>query len=148
MKQGKYLEAKNLFKEAFDTLINVYGAVNDASVTILNNISVAYVNVGASILPKYLKHIRLITAGKVRRGKETLLEAMELTKELKDATQEGILQANLGLVYLREGLMSQAENACRLAWKLGKQHQNPDAVEQAEYCLNEIKTTLNGEKRQ
>jgi len=72
---------------------------------------------------------------------------MELAKELKDATQEGILQANLGLVYLREGLMSQAENACRLAWKLGKQHQNPDAVEQAEYCLNEIKTTLNGEKR-
>ncbi|KMY90927.1 tetratricopeptide repeat protein 19 homolog, mitochondrial isoform X1 [Drosophila simulans] len=131
MKQGKYLEAKNLFKEAFDTLINVYGAVNDASVTILNNISVAYVN-----LEKYTE------------ARETLLEAMELTKELKDATQEGILQANLGLVYLREGLMSQAENACRLAWKLGKQHQNPDAVEQAEYCLNEIKTTLNGEKRQ
>ncbi|XP_016945390.3 tetratricopeptide repeat protein 19 homolog, mitochondrial isoform X1 [Drosophila suzukii] len=130
MKQGKYLEAKNLFKEAFDTLIDVYGAVNDASVTILNNISVAYVN-----LEKYPE------------ARETLEQAMELAKELKDATQEGILQANLGLVYLREGLMSQAENACRLAWKLGKQHQNPDAVEQAEYCLNEIKTTLNGEKR-
>ncbi|XP_017069974.2 tetratricopeptide repeat protein 19 homolog, mitochondrial isoform X1 [Drosophila eugracilis] len=131
MKQGKYLEAKNLFKEAFDTLIDVYGAVNDASVTILNNISVAYVN-----LEKYTE------------ARETLLQAMELTKELKDATQEGILQANLGLVYLREGLMKQAENACRLAWKLGKQYQNPDAIEQAEYCLNEIKTTLNGAKRQ
>ncbi|XP_043065377.1 tetratricopeptide repeat protein 19 homolog, mitochondrial isoform X2 [Drosophila ficusphila] len=130
MKQGKYLEAKNLFKEAFDTLIDVYGAVNDASITILNNISVAYVN-----LEKYTE------------ARETLLEAMELAKELKDATQEGILQANLGLVYLREGLMMQAENACRLAWKLGKQHKNPDAIEQAEYCLNEIKTTLNGDKR-
>jgi len=77
---------------------------------------------------------------KYPEARETLEQAMELAKELKDATQEGILQANLGLVYLREGLMSQAENACRLAWKLGKQHQNPDAVEQAEYCLNEIKT--------
>ncbi|XP_017000076.2 tetratricopeptide repeat protein 19 homolog, mitochondrial isoform X1 [Drosophila takahashii] len=130
MKQGKYLEARNLFKEAFDTLIDVYGAVNEASVTILNNISVAYVN-----LEKYPE------------ARETLEQAMELAKELKDATQEGILQANLGLVYLREGLMAQAENACRLAWKLGKQHQNPDAIEQAEYCLNEIKATLNGEKR-
>lgn len=74
--------------------------------------------------------------------------AMDLAKELKDVTQEGILQANLGLVYLREGLMKQAEDACRLAWKMGKQHGNPDALEQAEYCLNEIKTTLNGEKRQ
>ncbi|KAH8324508.1 hypothetical protein KR074_008951 [Drosophila pseudoananassae] len=131
MKQGNYAEARKLFKEAYDTLVDVYGTVNDASVTILNNISVAYVN-----LEKYAE------------ARETLLLAMDLAKELKDVTQEGILQANLGLIYLREGLMKQAENACRLAWKMGKQHGNPDALEQAEYCLNEIKTTLNGEKRQ
>ncbi|XP_017097850.2 tetratricopeptide repeat protein 19 homolog, mitochondrial isoform X1 [Drosophila bipectinata] len=131
MKQGNYAEARKLFKEAYDTLVDVYGTVNDASVTILNNISVAYVN-----LEKYAE------------ARETLLVAMDLAKELKDVTQEGILQANLGLIYLREGLMKQAENACRLAWKMGKQHGNPDALEQAEYCLNEIKTTLNGEKRQ
>jgi len=45
IKQGKYEEAKNLFKEALDILLGVYGTLNDASVTILNNISVAYVNV-------------------------------------------------------------------------------------------------------
>lgn len=75
------------------------------------------------------------------------MQAIELAKELKDVAQEGILQANLGLVYLREGLTQQADNACRLAWKMGKQHKNPDAIEQAEYCLDEIKATLNGEKR-
>ncbi|KAH8413368.1 hypothetical protein KR009_010397 [Drosophila setifemur] len=131
MKQGKYAEARTIFKEAYDTLVEVYGAVNEAAVTILNNISVAYVN-----LERYAE------------ARETLQLAMDLAKELKDDTQEGILQANLGLVFLREGLLSQAENACRLAWKMGKQHQNSDAIEQAEYCLNEIKTAMNGERRQ
>ncbi|SPP86213.1 tetratricopeptide repeat protein 19 homolog, mitochondrial isoform X1 [Drosophila guanche] len=131
MKQGKYTEAKNLFKEAFDTLCEVYGAVNDASVTILNNISVAYVN-----LENYAE------------AKATLQQAMALAKELNDVSQEGVLMANLGLVYLREGLMEQAEKSCKLAWKMGQQHKNPDAIEQAEYCLNEIKATINGAKGQ
>lgn len=48
MKQGNYSEARKLFKEAYDTLVDVYGTVNEASVTILNNISVAYVNVSFS----------------------------------------------------------------------------------------------------
>jgi len=68
MKQGKYLEAKNLFKEAFDTLIDVYGAVNDASVTILNNISVAYVNVGYVSCPLSIILIAFFAAGEVSRG--------------------------------------------------------------------------------
>ncbi|KAH8297910.1 hypothetical protein KR018_000595 [Drosophila ironensis] len=130
MKQGNYAEARKLFQEAYDALLEVYGAATDAAITILNNISVAYVN-----LEKYAE------------ARQTLLLAMDLAKELKDVSQEGILQANLGLVYLREGLMKEAENACRLAWKLGKQHENSDAVEQAEYCLDEIKATLNGGKR-
>ncbi|KAL7740953.1 hypothetical protein ACLKA6_014105 [Drosophila palustris] len=127
MKQGKYDEAKNLFKEALDILVSVYGTLNDASVTILNNISVAYVN-----LENYAE------------AKETLLHALAVAKELKDATQEGIIQANLGLVYLREGLLKEAENFCKLAWKTGRSHENADAIEQAEYCLNEIKSSMKG----
>ncbi|XP_032592606.1 tetratricopeptide repeat protein 19 homolog, mitochondrial isoform X1 [Drosophila grimshawi] len=126
MKQGKYTEAKNLFKEALEILVEVYGTLNDASVTILNNISVAYVN-----LENYTE------------AKETLLHALSIAKELKDATQEGVIQANLGLVYLREGLLKEAEKFCKLAWKLGKSHKNADAIEQAEYCLNEIKSSIN-----
>lgn len=124
MKQGKYEEAKNLFEEAYNCLLDVYGAVNDASVTILNNISVAYVN-----LENYAE------------ARKNLLRAMDIAKELKDVTQEGILQANLGLVYLHEGLLQQAQDACKLAWQMGKKNKNHDALEQAEYCLNEIKSS-------
>ncbi|XP_034119700.1 tetratricopeptide repeat protein 19 homolog, mitochondrial isoform X1 [Drosophila sulfurigaster albostrigata] len=125
MKQGKYDEARKLFKEALDILIGVYGTLNDASVTILNNISVAYVN-----LEQYAE------------ARETLLQALSMAKELKDTAQEGIIQANLGLVYLREGLLKEAENFCKLAWKTGKKQENADAIEQAEYCLNEIKSCM------
>lgn len=67
---------------------------------------------------------------------------MEIAKELNDGDQEGVIQANLGLVYLREGLPKEAKKFCKVAWKLGKSQKNADAIEQAEYCLNEIKSSL------
>lgn len=74
-----------------------------------------------------------------KEAKEYILQALDIVKELKDVTQEGILKANLGLIYLREGLISQAKEICGVAWKIGKKTNNVDAIEQAEYCLNEIK---------
>ncbi|KAH8376714.1 hypothetical protein KR093_000989 [Drosophila rubida] len=144
MKQGKYDEARKLFKEALDILIGVYGTLNDASVTILNNISVAYVNV---IYPFYInmlsiKFIYFCQLEQYAEAKETLLQALAVAKDLKDAAQEGIIQANLGLVFLREGLLKEAEKFCKLAWKTGKKQENADAIEQAEYCLNEIKSSM------
>lgn len=68
------------------------------------------------------------------------MDALELVKELKDNAQEGILRANLGLIYLREGLITKAKEACSLAWRIGKNSKNLNAIEQAEYCLNEIKS--------
>ncbi|XP_011194120.1 tetratricopeptide repeat protein 19 homolog, mitochondrial [Zeugodacus cucurbitae] len=123
MKLGKYGDAKKSFQEAYDALVEVYGRINEESITILNNLSVACVN-----LEEY------------ELAKKYLMDALELVKELKDTAQEGILQANLGLIYLREGLVAKAKEACSLAWRIGKTSKNLDAIEQAEYCLNEIKS--------
>lgn len=144
MKQGKYAEAKNLFKEALDILVGVYGKLNEATVTILNNISVAYVNVSMYIFKVItsLLTIQKLQLEKYGEAKDTLLKALEIAKELNDGDQEGVIQANLGLVYLREGLPKEAEKFCKVAWKLGKSQKNADAIEQAEYCLNEIKSSL------
>lgn len=144
MKQGKYNEAKNLFTEALDILAGVYGNLNEASVTILNNISVAYVNVSMEMFLVFTKLLIILKfqLEKYSEAKATLLKALEIAKGLNDAAQEGVIQANLGLVYLREGLLKEAEKFCKLAWKLGKSQKNSDAIEQAEYCLNEIKSSL------
>lgn len=48
MKQGKFLEAKENFEKAYNCLMKVRGIVNEDAVTILNNISVACVNVKLS----------------------------------------------------------------------------------------------------
>ncbi|XP_036232360.1 tetratricopeptide repeat protein 19 homolog, mitochondrial [Bactrocera oleae] len=123
MKLGKYGDAKKSFQEAYDSLVEVYGRINEESITILNNLSVACVN-----LEEY------------ELAKKYLMDALELVKELKDNAQEGILRANLGLIYLREGLITKAKEACSLAWRIGKNSKNLNAIEQAEYCLNEIKS--------
>uniref|UniRef100_A0A0K8U500 Tetratricopeptide repeat protein 19, mitochondrial n=1 Tax=Bactrocera latifrons TaxID=174628 RepID=A0A0K8U500_BACLA len=123
MKLGKYSDAKKSFQEAYDSLVEIYGRINEESITILNNLSVTCVN-----LEEY------------ELAKKYLMDALELVKELNDTAQEGVLQANLGLIYLREGLITKATEACSLAWRIAKNSKNLDAVEQAEYCLNEIKS--------
>ncbi|CAD6997161.1 tetratricopeptide repeat protein 19 homolog, mitochondrial [Ceratitis capitata] len=123
MKLGKYGDAKKSFQESYDSLVEAYGRVNEESITILNNLSVACVN-----LEEY------------ELAKKYLTDALDLVKELKDSEQEGVLQANLGLIYLREGLVTKAKEACSLAWRIGKKSNNLEAIEQAEYCLNEIKS--------
>lgn len=45
MKLGKFKDAKHNFEEAYKCLIRIRGEVNDDAITILNNISVACVNV-------------------------------------------------------------------------------------------------------
>lgn len=72
-------------------------------------------------------------------ARQHILAALEFAKNIHDTTQEGILYANLGLINLREGMLDEALKCCSYAWKTGKKQNNHDAVEQAEYCLQEIK---------
>ncbi|XP_065355718.1 tetratricopeptide repeat protein 19 homolog, mitochondrial isoform X2 [Calliphora vicina] len=123
MKENKFKQAKQCFEDAYDCFIKIHGACNEEAVTILNNLSVVCTSMG---------HF-----GEARRY---ILKALDLVKSIKDTSQEGVLLANLGLIYLREGLINEAKTYCSQAWKTGKTQQNDAAIEQAEYCLNEIKT--------
>lgn len=78
--------------------------------------------------------------GHFDEARRYILKALDLVKSVKDTSQEGVLLANLGLIYLREGLINEAKTSCSQAWKTGKTQHNDAAIEQAEYCLNEIKT--------
>uniref|UniRef100_A0A0K8WD19 Tetratricopeptide repeat protein 19, mitochondrial n=1 Tax=Bactrocera latifrons TaxID=174628 RepID=A0A0K8WD19_BACLA len=48
MKLGKYSDAKKSFQEAYDSLVEIYGRINEESITILNNLSVTCVNVSSA----------------------------------------------------------------------------------------------------
>ncbi|XP_023305603.2 tetratricopeptide repeat protein 19 homolog, mitochondrial [Lucilia cuprina] len=123
MKEHNFRQAKQCFKDAYDCFTQIHGTDNEEALTILNNLSVVCTNME-----------------QFDEARNYILKALELVKNIKDATQEGILLANLGLIYLREGLIIEAKSVCSQAWKSGKSNNNDAAIEQAEYCLNEIKT--------
>uniref|UniRef100_A0A1B0FF38 Uncharacterized protein n=1 Tax=Glossina morsitans morsitans TaxID=37546 RepID=A0A1B0FF38_GLOMM len=125
MKQGKYKEAKKNFEDALDCRIKIHGAFNDECVSILNSLSVACINME-----------------NINEAKQFLLRALDLVKKIKDTTQEGILLANLGMVYLREGLQSQAKDSCSRALKMAAKEKDDDLLKQAEHCLSQVKSAM------
>lgn len=72
-------------------------------------------------------------------AKGYILKALELIKTIKESSEEAVLKANLGIIYLREGLINEAKLSCSSAWKVAKSQNNGPGMEQAEHCLNEIK---------
>ncbi|XP_037957844.1 tetratricopeptide repeat protein 19 homolog, mitochondrial [Teleopsis dalmanni] len=124
LRQAKYEDAKKNFQEAFELLTDLYGPSNDKIIIILNNLSVTCV------------HLEDYTG-----AKNYIEHALTIAKDLNDIAQQGILEANLGLIYFHEGFLAKAKQICQNAYRIGKKCNNDDAVEQAEYCLNEIKAT-------
>lgn len=61
MKQGKFKEAKENFQQAYDCLMQVRGIVNEDAITILNNISVACVNVNSYYVYYQLKSLSTLS---------------------------------------------------------------------------------------
>lgn len=76
--------------------------------------------------------------GDINGAKEYLEEALELAGQLPEMAEFAVLKANLGLLYLKQGLLQQAKDACAFAWRLGKKMDSSQAIEQADYCLNLI----------
>lgn len=130
IEQQKFAEAKRYFQEAFDLFLEKYGETYSELVPILNNISVAS-----------------LALDDTKSAREYLKKALNLIKKIPEATTEGVLHANLGLVYLQDGLMEQAKSTCVYAYKLGKKMNDADSVEQASYCLDEIKRMTNDGKK-
>lgn len=79
-----------------------------------------------------------------QEAKKYLNEALKIIKkDLRECTQEAILKANLGLIYLREGFLKDARTTCSDAWRLATAQKHKQGIEQAEYCLEQIKSSDN-----
>lgn len=51
----------------------------------------------------------------------------------------GVFQANHGMLMMKQGMLDQAKKTCEFGWRLAKKAKNPDGIEQADHCLNELK---------
>ncbi|XP_058453801.1 tetratricopeptide repeat protein 19 homolog, mitochondrial [Malaya genurostris] len=122
MDMKRFAEAKACFQQAYDAYTAIHGKLTEEGLTILNNLSVACSN-----LEDYAS------------AEKYLLEAIELATQLPDLVEAGVYRANLGLLYLQQGLLKQASEFCSFAWKYGKHHKHDETVIQADYCLQQIR---------
>lgn len=69
-----------------------------------------------------------------------LTEAIELSKQFPELFDSGVFQANRGLLFIKQGLFDEAMKICSLAWRTAKKSESEDGVQQADYCLKQLKS--------
>ncbi|XP_072377122.1 tetratricopeptide repeat protein 19 homolog, mitochondrial-like isoform X2 [Diabrotica undecimpunctata] len=112
-------------KEAHKICSEIVGENSDQAVLLLNDLGTTSFRAEDMVnAEKYLK------------------EAVSIGQQLEDKSNLGVVQANLGLVLLEKGIVDLAEKNCKEAWHLGKKHDNSESINQASYCLDQIKMNL------
>ncbi|XP_076270567.1 tetratricopeptide repeat domain 19 [Rhynchophorus ferrugineus] len=76
------------------------------------------------------------------KAEQFLKEALSVGQNLEDKSHLGVIHANLGLILLQRGIVKEAEKYCKQGWKIGKQYDNLESVEQSNYCLDQIRLNL------
>ncbi|KAF5298431.1 hypothetical protein FQR65_LT01209 [Abscondita terminalis] len=109
-------------QEAYNVCSITNGAVREQSMLLLNDLGIT--------------HWR---AGNMDSATNCLKEAVSIGNSLDDKTHVGVINANLGLIYLQKGIIKEAEKFCKNALKLGNRHENEESISQANYCFEQIK---------
>ncbi|XP_037051738.1 tetratricopeptide repeat protein 19 homolog, mitochondrial [Bradysia coprophila] len=122
MLQGKFDEAKICLTQAFDVHCQIHGKNNPEVATLLNNLAVVCTSTNDLV-----------------QAEVYLTEAMELAKHFPELHDSGIFQANRGLLFIKQGLLDEAKKICTFAWRSAKKVESDDGVQQADYCLKQLK---------
>lgn len=77
--------------------------------------------------------------GELDAAEKYLNDAIELANEFPEFVESAVFKANLGLVYLKKGLIQKASEICGLTWRLGQKNNHAEVIDQATYCLDQIK---------
>lgn len=117
-------KAKQALLDAQKIFIKFKEEASEDGMILLNNLSVCHAE-----LKEY------------KAAEMYLKKAIEIGKELK-LPDISAYQVNLGMLYIKQKLIEQAQVACRGAWQLAKKCENEEAVKGAEYCLDQVKKAL------
>ncbi|KAK4880229.1 hypothetical protein RN001_008375 [Aquatica leii] len=115
----------NHLKEAYDVCSETEGAVTEQSMLLLNDLGITHWRVG-----------------NMDTAIDCLKQAVAIGNDLEDKTHVGVVNANLGLIYLQKGIIEQAEKYCKLGLQLGNHHENAESISQANYCFEQIKLNV------
>ncbi|XP_053614695.1 tetratricopeptide repeat protein 19 homolog, mitochondrial [Plodia interpunctella] len=67
-------------------------------------------------------------------------EAIKLGKQIENMEDLGIMYVNLGRAYIKKNMIAEARKNCGFGWRLGVMNKNEEIKNEAELCINEIKS--------
>jgi len=125
MSQGKTKKARIYFRNAYNVSVKLNGEVFEMNVILLNDLGTIYYVQGR--LDKALRYFR---------------KAEQIGQHLPDMENFSTVYINLGNIYLKQGLLKEAEKYCLEGMKNAKRHQFIEGRKEAEICLAEIKNAM------
>ncbi|XP_049830549.1 tetratricopeptide repeat protein 19 homolog, mitochondrial [Schistocerca gregaria] len=121
-KSGRYKDAQNLMKRAYDLSVSINGETSEQVVVLLNDLgTVSCLQGDLDAALKYLK------------------QATAIGEKFPDMLELGSIYINLGFVYLKKQMFDEAKRACVYAREQGRRLKNKEVEDVAELCLQKIK---------
>lgn len=125
LNQGSTKKAFVNFKKSYDICVKLNGEIFEMNVVLLNDLGT-------------LSYIQ----GHVDEALKYLNKAAKIGQHLPDMENFSSVHINLGNIYLKEGLLKEAEKHCVEGMKNAKRHRYEEGKKEAAHCLDEIKSTI------
>ncbi|KAI4488817.1 hypothetical protein M0802_011242 [Mischocyttarus mexicanus] len=122
---GKYADAHHYFERSYNLCVKVNGRVHEQTVNLLN-----YLGTVSCKMQEYDKAIEYLTT------------AIEIGRALPDLVHLGSVHVNLGDVYLRKGLYSEAKKACTNGRIIATKREDDESLVEANKCLADIEKLM------
>ncbi|GLG99763.1 Tetratricopeptide repeat protein 19 homolog, mitochondrial [Gryllus bimaculatus] len=123
MDQNRFKEAFAFFEKAYETSLRVNGLVHEQNVILLNDLGTL-----CCLQNNYDEAIKYLN------------QAIDITKKIPDMEEAAAVYVNLGTVYMKRKMFEEAKQACKEGWRNAKQKNDKETLEEANLCLEELKT--------
>ncbi|XP_025195722.1 tetratricopeptide repeat protein 19 homolog, mitochondrial [Melanaphis sacchari] len=125
MNQGNNTHACTYFKKAFDISVKLNGELNEINVILLNDLGTMY-------------YVR----GMLEEALYFFGKAEKIGKHFPDMETFSTIYVNLGNIFLKQGLLKEAEKHCVEGMKNAKRHHYEIGKTEAANCLADIKKAM------
>lgn len=125
LNQGNTNKAFMNFQKSYEMCVKLNGEVFEMNVILLNDLgTLSYVQ------------------GHVEEALNFLNKAAKIGQHLPDMENFSSIHINLGNIYLKQGLLKEAEKHCTEGMKNAKRHKYNEGKKEASLCLDEIKSAM------
>lgn len=113
------------FQKAYEVCVQLNGEVFEMNVILLNDLGT-------------LSYIQ----GHIEEALHYLNKAAKIGQHLPDMENFSSVYINLGNIYLKQGLLKEAEKHCVEGMKNAKRHRYDEGRKEAAHCLEEVKNAM------